>query len=411
MSRQRTAQIQESLEFLESLEKHYRDEPQEARIKMLRLLKEDPARTLEQAAKMTGCSERSVYRWWSTYQAKGLQGLLAPRRNTTAATPRIGRNEAEELREMLQTGKLSTLHDVQAWLDKRFGLKYSVKGVANLLQRRLKARRVWIVSEGNEIRVAPNKQPEAKEESPIIPDKVLQFLNRLPLISDTQKAVEAYKAALMDLLGEVDRVSIYININCDLHDPRAYHPGIFVTVDTSAAEESISVTSHQEGTRPSDRFLENMRQQGVPLELNHQPVVFDYYYNDLAYLGTIFLWRDRTKPQISKRVQDTMKLLEPFVIYMLSDLISRHHYANPIDRLFQDALKTMSEEAGLSLQERRVVTLRLLGHAYKEIADKLSITEDAIKKHLGSVHRKTGTRSYTELFAKYFTPRLNLSHN
>jgi DNA-binding CsgD family transcriptional regulator len=70
----------------------------------------------------------------------------------------------------------------------------------------------------------------------------------------------------------------------------------------------------------------------------------------------------------------------------------------------------MSKDAGLSLQERRVVTLRLLGHAYKEIADKLNISEDAIKKHLGSVHRKTGTRSYTELFAKYFTPRLNLNN-
>jgi len=411
MSRQRTAQIQESLEFLESLEKHYRDEPQEARIKMLRILKENPARTLEYAAKTAGCSERSVYRWWGTYQTKGLQGLLAPRRDASANTPRIGRNEAEELREMLQSGKLSTLNEVQAWLDKRFGLKYSVKGVANLLQRRLKARRVWIVSDGSEIRVAEYKKPEVKEESPIIPDKVLQFLNRLPLISDTQRAVEAYKAALMDLLGEVDRVSIYININCDLHDPQAYQPNIVLTLDTSSTDELISVTTHQEGTRPSDRFLENMRAQGAPLDTLHAPVVFDYYYNDLAFLGTIFLWRDRTKPAISKRVQDTMKLLEPFVIYMLSDLISRHHYANPMDRLFHDALKTMSMEAGLSVQERRVVMLRLLGHAYKEIADKLNISEDAIKKHLGSVHRKTGTRSYTELFAKYFTPRLNLNNS
>src|SRR5690606_36340395 len=183
-------------------------------------------------------------------------------------------------------------------------------------------------------------------------------------------------------------------------------PKLVITLDTTVGRDGISVASREEGEAPSHLLLENLRAQGVPLEDYHPPVTCDYYYKNVEWLGAVFLWRDRVKTPISQRTRDMLAILEPFVIYILSDLVARYQYAHPVDRLFHDALDDMTQDAGLTFQERRVVTLRLLGHAYKEIADKLNISEDAIKKHLGSVHRKTGTRSYTELFAKYFTPRL-----
>ncbi|MBS1913373.1 MAG: winged helix-turn-helix domain-containing protein [Bacteroidetes bacterium] len=410
MARQRTAHIHESLEFLLNLEQHYRGESQEPRIKVLRLLKENPTRTLEQAASLAGSSERSANRWWAAYQSDGIEGLLSNRTRAGSRASTLGRHEIDELRNKLHTGELTTLNDVQTWLEQRFGLRYSLKGVANLLQRKLKARRMWLVSDGGEIRVAEGKAVSAAAEKAVIPDNILHFLNRLPLTNDTQRAVDRYREALLELIGEVDRVSIYVNINCALQDPDEYQPDMMITVDATSGVEGVSVTSYHQGERPSDRLLDNFRSQGLPVDQFHPPVSFDYYYNDHAYLGTIFLWRDRTKPITSERSRNTVALMEPFIIYMLSDLIARYHYAHPVDRMFHDALKNMTQEAGLSTQERRVVMLRLLGLSYKEIADQLSISEDAIKKHLGSVHRKTGTRSYTELFAKYFTPRLNL-HN
>lgn len=408
MARQRSTHIQESLEFLLNLERHYRGESQEPRIKMLRSLKEDPTRTLEEAAALAGASGRSANRWWQQYQKSGVDGLLA-RRSSAASNGTIGRNELEELRAKLQSGELITLNDVQAWLRERFGLAYSLKGVANLLQRKLKARRMWIVSEDSGVRIGESRPQKATADAPIIPDKVLHFLNRLPLTSNMQSAVERYKEALLDLIGEADRVSIFVNVNCDLGDNAARDGGgMLITVDTASDAQGVSVNTYPEGVRPSDQYLENFRAQGIPLDDYHPPFILDYYYNDSQYLGTLFLWRDRTKTAISERARRTVALMEPFIIYMLSDLIARYHYAHPVDRMFHDALSTMTAEAHLSPQERRVVTLRLLGLAYKEIADQLHISEDAIKKHLGSVHRKTGTRSYTELFAKYFTPRLNI---
>lgn len=411
MSRQRSVQIQESLEHLQKLEQHYRGEAEEARVKVLRLLKEDPRRTIEQAAGLAGCSERSVYRWWNLYQDQGLNAVIGGKRKSSSAnTNRIGRDELEELRKKMSTGELSTLNEVQEWLEKRFGVQYSLKGVANLLQQRLKAKRVWIVPEGNDVRMNSIQSAKPGVETAVIPDKLLHFLNRLPLTNDTQEAIDRYREALMQLLGEVDRVSLYVNIRCDLtvESPREYDPKVMITVDATVGKDGISVTSHRETERPSQNLLENFRAQGVPFEDYHTPLTFDYYYRNEVWLGAIFLWRDRTKTPITQRTKDLLTLLEPFIVYMMSDLVARYHYAHPVDKLFHDALDDMTHEGGLTLQERRVVTFRLLGHAYKEIADKLHISEDAIKKHLSAVHRKTGTRSYTELFAKYFTPRLNL---
>ena len=411
MSRQRSVQIQESLEHLQKLEQHYRGEAEEARVKVLRLLKEDPRRTIEQAAGLAGCSERSVYRWWNLYQDQGLNAVIGGKRKSSSAnTNRIGRDELEELRKKMSTGELSTLNDVQEWLEKRFGVQYSLKGVANLLQQRLKAKRVWIVPEGSDIKMNAIQSAKPLSQPALIPDKLLHFLNRLPLTTDMQEAVDRYRDALMELLGEVDRVSLYINIRCDLiaEPPTAGEPKVVITVDATVGKDGISVASYKDGERPSQRILENLRLQGVAVDDYHLPVAFDYYYQNNAWLGAIFLWRDRTKTPITQRTRDMLTLLEPFIVYILSDLVSRHHYAHPVDRLFHDALEEMMYDAGLTMQERRVVTFRLLGHAYKEIADKLDISEDAIKKHLSAVHRKTGTRSYTELFAKYFTPRLNL---
>jgi DNA-binding CsgD family transcriptional regulator len=410
MPSRRTTHIQESLEFLQNLERHHRGERSEARITMLRILKEDPELTLREAANLGGLSLRSVKRWWEIYEQEGLKGIIEPQTGPVSSN-RIGRDEIEEIRRKLQAGELATLHDVQAWVRDRFGIEYSERGIAKLLQQKLNARRVWIVPERSdegfrEIATAP-----ATTNAPIIPDKVVRFLNRLPLSTDVQTAIETYRDALMALLGEVNRISIYVNIGCDLQEPKENQPDMLILLDREVSVQAtgdVTMNTRREGSKPSDWLLDKFRKQGMPVDRFQEPITADYYYEGRAYLGSLFLWRELGKSPISERARNTIALIEPFIIYMLSDLVTRYHYAHPVDRLFHDTLDQMAFEASLSMQERRVVALRMLGHAYKEIADQLGITEDAIKKHLSSVHRKTGTRSYTELFAKYFTPRLNV---
>lgn len=409
MSRKRSIHIHESLEHLRTLEENYRGQPQEARIRVLRLLKESPERSLDQIASIAGCDVRTVSRWSKLYMESGLQSMSNRAQGSAQHTNRLGGEGIEELRMQLQKGVFSTLGEVQAWIEARFGLHYSLPGILYLLQSRLKARQVWMVppdGDGVAERIVHTPAVEGK----IFPDKVLNFLNQMPVINNTDAWVEQFRDALKELLGGVDRVSLYIDTACDLVSPGSYKPDMYMILDVAESlrsEGGVSVVSQDNEKRPSELLLEKFRYQGMPLHDYQDPVCFDYYFAGQAYLGSLFLWRDRSKVPISRQIRETVTLLEPFIIFTLSDLIARYHYANPVDKLFLDALQTMTLDADLNTQERRVVMLRLLGSSYKEIADEINITVGAIKKILGSVHRKTETRSYTELFAKYFTPRIH----
>ncbi len=143
MPRKRQDQIIEPLETILALEKKYQGTHQESRIRMLRLLKEQPSRSLSDVGSRLGCSERSVHRWLKVYHTEGIDALL----HTSGDEPRARVNQEvlEELRHQLKAGNMASLNEIQGWLKASYGVEYSLKGVANLLQHRLKARRVWIV--------------------------------------------------------------------------------------------------------------------------------------------------------------------------------------------------------------------------------------------------------------------------
>ncbi len=219
-----------------------------------------------------------------------------------------------------------------------------------------------------------------------------------------------FRDELCKLLGDVDRVTVSVNLGCDLQHPENYNPLLTVTKHNQASEsESVMfVAPHAEDGVHVDRFLEDFRRQGYPLDLYHPPHGFDYYYGGNAYLGTMFLWRELGELPISEATLELVGAMRPFLVFALSDLVARRQHSEPDVRVFTDAVRGLTDTSGLSTQELRVVILQLFGHSYKEMADMLGISVDGVKHHLKMIHRKTGARSYTELFAKYFTPRLDM---
>jgi len=229
---------------------------------------------------------------------------------------------------------------------------------------------------------------------------------------DPVQWISTFREELRLLLGDVDRVGINININCDLQNPKGYRPKMRIDARSPSVregEKQFLVTAVPEDTDRAEEFLHEMRNQGFPFEQYHAPHSFSYFLQGQAYLGTIFLWRDVAKPSISQGTIELIEALEPFVVYILSDVVARYRYADPNMGML-DAIQFMVTDSALSKQEHRVVILQLFGHSYKEMADLLGVTVDGVKHHLKMIHRKTGTRSSTELFAKYFLPRLNLEN-
>lgn len=247
--------------------------------------------------------------------------------------------------------------------------------------------------------------------STLIPDHVLQFLNALPVTGDTVEWINTFREALKCMLGDVDRVAVQVNLNCDLEHPERYTPTIDISQLSTTSRRSaqtVVMTTQWEGQNPAEKMIEEFRQMGYPLSDYHAPHSFSYHYGSNAYLGTILLFRERTKQPITDRTLEAMASLEPFIVFALSDLVTRHYYAKPIDRVFGEILTELGREAGLSSQDNRILSLMLLGYSYKQVADRMELSIDTIRKHMKRIYRKTRTGSLAELFAKYFTPRLGI---
>jgi DNA-binding CsgD family transcriptional regulator len=230
------------------------------------------------------------------------------------------------------------------------------------------------------------------------------------LSSDPVEWIGEFRDELCRLLGDVDRITVNVNVGCDLRNPENYKPGVAIRRRNSAdvEESGVIVTSHfQEGSQ-SERLIAEFRRSGFPLEDYYPPHGFDFYFGGQAYLGTIVLWRELVHEPISRDTLDTIESLHPFLMFALSYIVARRQLAEPDVRIFVDALRGLTTTSGLSTQEQRVVMMQMFGHSYKEMADLLGITVDGVKHHLKMIHRKTGARSYTELFAKYFMPRLDM---
>lgn len=251
----------------------------------------------------------------------------------------------------------------------------------------------------------PMPQPPAITSS-LIPDHILSFLNAFPTTGDVVEWVNGFREALRQILGDVDKVVVTINIHCDLLNPEQYSPVVFIHQHSSANQTVVE--SETDETGRTKELLDQFQQLGYDLEQYHPPHSFNYYYGSNAFLGTILLLRDRTKMPISARTLETMTAMEPFIIFLLSDLVTRHYYAKPVDRIFPNVLTNLRIEAGLSGQDIRILSLMLLGYSYKQVADRMELSLDTIRKHTKRIYRKTRTGSLPELFAKYFTPRIGI---
>ena len=400
--------VGESLHELTMLEHQYTGETQLLRLTMLRMLREDPSMTLAEVALALDKSERSVQRWWEAYTRGGIDRLLEVGKAGGKRPRRMSDEALETFRHHLRTEGFNGITDAQRWLEERLGVSYSRSRVWSLMRGELTdGKGMWMVHQP----VEPFQTLQHEASAVVIPDQIRDFLNSLPVTGNVAEWVMAFREPLRRLLGDVDRISINVNTACNLESPEEYTPGISVVHYEKIPKEmasAASVTVQQGDMHGADSILESLRRQGFPLDQFHSPVSFDYHYSGHAYLGTIFLWNEKISPPVSEQTLRTMGDLRPFFVFALSDLVVRHQHQRPVTRVFHDAFDNLAADSGLSPQERRIIVLQLFGHSYKEMADLLAVTVDTVKKHFKQIHRKTGTRSQSELFAKYFTSRLAL---
>lgn len=235
-------------------------------------------------------------------------------------------------------------------------------------------------------------------------DQIINFLNQLPLTSDRKEWIEQLLAALHILCPDVDRFSIDVNLFCNPFSKKeALKQSMAAVRFTKVGDKKHLVITPIEESKVSSQF-ESEIGKFVNLSEYHPPKFFHYFDQSGDSLGSLTLLRSKNKPPIDQQTLGALAALEPFMKFILASFIAMQNYGQPFTIAFRDAIFRMQEEAGFSEQEQKVVALKLAGYSYKMIAAYLDISLNTVRSHIKAIHRKTGTRSYTELFAKYFTP-------
>lgn len=240
--------------------------------------------------------------------------------------------------------------------------------------------------------------------APAIPSRLLRFLNGLPRALDTTEWLTGFKACLEDILDGVDRVSVAVDLGSDLEHPGTAEPAVMVTQHHSIDDEleAPALTSRTMVASPAATFIEQMIAGGFPIERYGRPYAFDYYIGGVEWLGTIVLWRRRggTIPQSTLAL---LRSLEEFMVFLLSDCVSRRLRRDPQLRDFQSVVNAVASEIRLTRRELQVFALQATGFTREAIAERLGIVIGTVDKHISRIHAKAGTGNYTELFARHFT--------
>jgi DNA-binding CsgD family transcriptional regulator len=413
MGRSRDIHIQESLKMLRALESRYAGTMQAERLAMLRLLKENPGYTLAEVSALLKRSRSTIERWWAAYRDGGPDALLEVQAGGGKRPLRLDSEQIRTLAGKIEREEFSSFPEIQRWLQESYGIDYTVPGIRRLVIGTLGSNCVRRLSQG---RASGDAKPRhtsedsrsSADDSFLVPRQFLSFLNALPIVGDTLTWGREFQNLLVKTFPDIDRAVVAYNTEFDLLNPDAYQPQMVFSYHLAKGTNRTSNEEVNDDYQNAAQLLEAGKRAGFPFEKYHAPYCEEYYYHDRAYLGTIILFREIDHPPISQQTLDIIAELRQFITFILAHLVMRNRYYKPMDNSFYDELMRVAREAKLGRQQLKIVTHLLFGRSYKEIADLLSIAEGTVRKHLSVIYQKTGTRSHSELFAKYFTPRVGI---
>lgn len=255
--------------------------------------------------------------------------------------------------------------------------------------------------------VSRSASHQGEEDGHPVPRHIRDFLNGLPVTDDWIQWVRGMSECLKQFLGDVDRVTIAVNLACDLHDIDNNEPNLYFTqhIGGKPTKRGMAViTSRRREASHGEMLLQDLKKQGFPLNLYHKPNYFEYYIEHKAYVATIILLRKKEYPPISTDTLLTMEDIRPFLVFALSDCIARRHRDRLDPAAFNDIVSAIGEKEGLSDRQTQVLFHHLLGQEYNEIAVHLGISRDTVRKHVMAIHYKAQVKTFTELFARHLTP-------
>ncbi|MBM7557588.1 helix-turn-helix transcriptional regulator [Halanaerobacter jeridensis] len=138
----------------------------------------------------------------------------------------------------------------------------------------------------------------------------------------------------------------------------------------------------------------------------HYMAVSDIHYKD-KLLSSLVLIRSKNVSDFSERELLYLKIIVPHLANHLYKLIIIHKLNKIQKDSLMQVIENNEEKFLFSKRERDVVQLVIRGLNNQQIADKLFISPQTVKKHLSKIFKKSNVINRTELLAKL----INLTDN
>ncbi len=397
MARKREDSIRESNEDLQQLEEEHRGKPAAARVRALRMLRERPGQSIGEIAAAVGFSSATVKRWLKAYREGGLEELLEMRGGGRELSRSV--NSLDRLKQKLLRDEFDSLEGVETWI-RDYRRSLDTDRLAEYVTRS-QANRVRRTSAGD-----TGTGDDSESSATTLPESIItRRMAEWPKDRHSTAWIRWLAHALEESFDDVERATLSVNLACDLINPKEYRPTIGMSYDSKRNELRIGASDVEESEDVTrvQRNLQVMEAGGFPIDTYHPPTVVVYKYEDSAYIGTLLLWRDRSKPPIGSGTLKALERLRPLLVFFMSDFVARHRLFNPEQFLYQDIMIRIGDRHGLTDQESRVLVMQIIGRGYREISESLRISINTVRSHIRAIYKKTGAHSPADLIAKYFS--------
>lgn len=240
-------------------------------------------------------------------------------------------------------------------------------------------------------------------------DQLLAFINSLSTTTNSHEWCDRFEASLRVLFPEIDHIITALNLLDRKHLATRLNLTDFTLHPDPAAPLGFTLRALTIG-QVADQMEEiidgEFEREGRSRDTFHPPTLLLGF--DDIWVGTLILFRERSKPPFSPATLQTLEAMNRFFVFAFTECNLRHHITHPGDSPFFEAVHKITEQMHLTEQEMRVLMFRLLGRSYKEIGGMLGISPSTVKNHISAVHAKAGVHTQSELFARYFAPQFGL---
>ena len=381
-------------EEVAALLRRYRGTHLEARTRLLYEVTHNPGIPVESLMRAIERSRRTVGRYLQILRNEGYKALL----NEKGGGRKLTREQIDILVARVRSGALLSIRYACRWVEREFGVSYSVQGLNELIGKEIKiARRIV------EHRAA---SVEAGDTVPIDLVNLLNLMNRTPRTLDLSEYVRQMREGLREFLPGALNVVIYVNTTSYLGETTGTVPSASLLRVESVKEGAESMSSDDllvQGTADvvKDQDLVSSIQETMIEQKKYDPasqvnVVREFRVAEDEMIG--FAIVTLPKGGEDAKVARLLDQLAPYITTAIFNASLRSRYQETKNReSFHEALLRLASRKKLTPREREVLLLYVRGNSTQTIADLLSIANSTVEKHITSIHKKTGRHSAADI--------------